>query len=291
MNPSRERSGTNPRSMNRHSFPWFLVVLLLAGWGVSAALVRGETPRIFLIGGSTMANFPQGHPKPGWGQQLPKFFNEPGMVRNHARSGRSSKSFIDQGLWDKVKAEMQAGDYLIVHFGTNDSKVTDPARFVEPRGQFRVNLERFVDETRAKGAFPILATSLARRVWDDQGVFVDDGSEYVVVTREVAAARHVPLLEMRLRSIELERSLGVEGSIRLHAYVEPGANSFYPKGLKDNTHYSEYGATRIAALAVEEFRRLELPFVRWLVSPARAAALTEAASGESRPRPPGVGVR
>lgn len=269
--------------MNRILFRSLVVSLVLFSWAVCAALVKAESPRIFLIGGSTMANFPEGHPKPGWGQQLPKFFKKPGVIQNHARSGRSSKSFIDQGLWDKVIEEMRAGDFLIVHFGTNDSKASDPARFVEPRGQFRTNLERFIQETRAKGAIPILATSLARRAWDDHGRLVDDGSEYVVVTREIAAAHDVPLLEMRLRSLELERSLGVEGSIRLHAYIEPGTNSFYPKGLKDNTHYSEYGATRIAALAVEEFRRLKLPFSQELVSPERAAEIVAGAVGKAEP--------
>lgn len=250
--------------------PGFLFLALLATFALAAGDPR--PPKVFLIGGSTMATFAPDFPKPGWGQSFPRFFADPSMVRNHASSGRSSKLFIDEGRWAKVLGEMEAGDYLIIHFGTNDSKKSDPTKFVEPRGGFRVNLERFVREARGKGAHPILATSLARRAWDEKGAFVDDGSEYVVVTREVAAALDVPLLEMRLRSMELEKSLGPEGSIRLHAYLEPGAHKDFPKGLKDNTHYSPYGSERIAALVAQELRRIGHPLARWLrETPATAS--------------------
>ena len=236
---------------------------LLVG-GLFAA--GGPAPRIFLIGGSTMADFPAGHPKPGWGQMLPQFFKDPTIIRNHARSGRSSKSFIDQGLWDKVAAEMQAGDYLIMCWGTNDSS-GDPARRTDPRTTFRANLLRFMAETRAKGATPILATQVAHRRWNEQGQWNETVSEYAQVNRELAASEQVPLMEMYELTTALERSHGVEGSIKLHAYVEPGTNDFFPEGLKDNTHYSAYGATRVAALAVQEFRRLNLPIVAWLADP------------------------
>lgn len=266
----------------RLRFLFCLSVCALLVGGLSAA---GEpAPRIFLIGGSTMADFPAGHPKPGWGQMLPQFFKDPAMIRNHARSGRSSKSFIDQGLWDKVMAEMGAGDYLIMCWGTNDSSA-DPARRTDPRTTFRANLQRFIAETRAKGATPILATQVAHRRWNDQGRWNETVSEYAQVNRELAASEQVPLLEMYELTTALEKSFGVEGSLRLHAHLKPGANEFYPEGLKDDTHYSPYGATRIAALAVQEFRRLNLPFCAWLKAPAEAPVVAMAAAGEDETRP------
>lgn len=231
---------------------------------VQGAAPEATPPRLFLIGGSTLATFPPERPVVGWGQMLPEFFREPGIVQNRAKSGRSSKSFIDQGLWAAVLAEMHAGDYLIICFGTNDSKVGDPARYTTPRGDFRTNLERFSRETRAKGATPLIATPVARRQWDEQGRFVEPPSEWVNVTREVAAAQRAPLLELRHRTVELEKSLGPEASKALHLYLPEGKFAAYPKGAKDDTHYCEHGARRVAALAAREIRRLGLPLAQWL---------------------------
>ncbi|MCX6955257.1 MAG: rhamnogalacturonan acetylesterase [Verrucomicrobia bacterium] len=228
-------------------------------------------PKVFLIGGSTMATFPATRPVVGWGQMLPTFFKNPAQVDNRAKSGRSSKSFIDQGLWTEVINDIRAGDFLIMCFGTNDS-ANDLLRRTDPRTDFRTNLERFVRETRAKGATPIIATSVARRVWDDKGQFVEPPSDYVVVTREVAEREKTPLMEMRGKTVELERSLGIEGSRGLHLYLEPGKSDWYPNGAKDDTHYCAAGALRVAELAVQEIRRLRLPIADWLIAPEAAAA-------------------
>lgn len=221
-------------------------------------------PRVFLIGGSTMASYPPERVLVGWGQVFPSCFKVATMVRNHGRSGRSSKNFIDQGLWAKVIDDIAQGDYLIIQFGTNDTKVDDPTRYTEPRGAYRANLERFIREARAKGAIPLLATSVVRRSWNETGRFEVAPSEWQDVTREVAAAMDVPLLDLRARTEELERTLGPEGSKALHLYLPAGKHDAYPKGAADNTHYCEFGAKQVAKLAAQEIRRLHLPLVRWL---------------------------
>ncbi len=221
-------------------------------------------PRVFLIGGSTMASYPPERVLVGWGQVFPAHFKDATMVQNHGRSGRSSKSFIDQGLWAKVIGEIAKGDYLIIQFGTNDTKVDDPSRYTEPRGSYRANLERFIREVRAKGAFPLLATSVVRRSWSEAGRFEVAPSEWQDVTREVAAAMDVPLLDLRARTEELECTLGPEGSKALHLYLPAGKYDAYPKGAADNTHYCEFGARQVARLAAQEIRRLQLPLARWL---------------------------
>ncbi len=246
-----------------HRFAFWLIALAVVTGSGAGADVGARGPKLFLIGGSTMATFPDARPVVGWGQKLPAFFKDPAQVDNRAKSGRSTKSFIDQGLWTQTVGDLRAGDFLIMCWGTNDS-ANDQARHTEPRGEFRANLERFIHETRAKGATPIVATSVARRVWDEQGKFVEPPSEYVVVTREVAAREKVPLMEMRGRTVELEKSLGVEGSMALHLYLPPGKFEGYPNGAQDNTHYNALGATRVAELAVREIRRLQLPLGDWL---------------------------
>jgi DNA sulfur modification protein DndE len=249
------------------------VFALAMGHGLTAR--EEEAPKLFLIGGSTMATFPEARPVVGWGQMLPQFFRNPAQVDNRARSGRSSKSFIDEGHWDKVIADLVAGDFLLIQFGGgNDAKKEDPKRLTEPRGSYRANLERFIREVRAKGATPLLATPVARREWDAQGNFVEPPSEWIVVTREVAKERNVPLLELRGRTVELEQRLGKEGSVALHLYLPAGKYDSYPNGATDDTHYCREGARQVAALAVQEIRRLSLPLVGWLAeTPAGGAAL------------------
>jgi lysophospholipase L1-like esterase len=239
-----------------------LALLGLACGAASAA--ESRLPKLFLIGGSTLATFPDTRPVVGWGQMLPRFFKDPAQVDNRGKSGRSTKSFIDQGLWEKVRTDLGPGDFLIIAFGGGNESKDDPQRRTDPHGSYRANLEHFIRETRAKGATPILATAVARREWDDQGRFVEPPSEYVVVTREVAAREQAPLMELRGATVALERSLGVEGSIALHLHLPAGAHPEHPQGVKDNTHYNAHGALEVARLAVREIRRLGLPLVDWL---------------------------
>jgi lysophospholipase L1-like esterase len=234
----------------------------------TASLSAAETaaPTLYLIGDSTMANKPTEPPNPehGWGQMLPQFFQKPSLVVNHAQNGRSTKSFIDEGRWQKVVDALRPGDYVIIQFGHNDEKREDPKRFAVADGAYRDNLIRFVRDTRAKGATPLLATPVARRRWDAQGRLVDTHGDYPAAVRAVAATERVPLLELNRLTSELEQGHGVEGSKRLHLWYPAGAFARAPDGYKDDTHYSAYGATRVAALAVQEMLRLELPLAQWL---------------------------
>jgi len=223
-------------------------------------------PRLHLIGDSTMADKPTDPPNPehGWGQMLPAFFRDPAMVVNHAVNGRSTKSFIDEGRWQQVLAELRPGDYVLIQFGHNDEKTGDPKRGTTPYGTYADNLRRFIRETRARGATPLLATPVARRKWDAQGRLVDTHGEFPDAMRRVALEEHVPLLELQKLTAEMEEQAGVEGSKKIHLWIKPGEYARLPDGRQDDTHYSEYGATRVAELAVQEMRRLGLPLAAWL---------------------------
>ena len=223
-------------------------------------------PRLHLIGDSTMADKPTDPPNPehGWGQMLPAFFRDPAMVVNHAVNGRSTKSFIDEDRWQQVLAELRPGDYVLIQFGHNDEKTGDPKRGTTPYGTYADNLRRFIRETRARGATPLLATPVARRKWDAQGRLVDTHGEFPDAMRRVALEEHVPLLELQKLTAEMEEQAGVEGSKKIHLWIKPGEYARLPGGRQDDTHYSEYGATRVAELAVQEMRRLGLPLAAWL---------------------------
>ena len=141
-----------------------LILLLAVLFLCSAFKADKPVITIFMIGDSTMANksLTGGNPERGWGHVLPGFFSEDIQVDNHAMNGRSSKSFINEGRWDKVLSLIKKGDYVFIQFGHNDEKLS-AERHTDPGTTFDANLREFVNETRAKGGIPVLFNSIVRR--------------------------------------------------------------------------------------------------------------------------------
>lgn len=231
----------------------FLIFLLLIPLG---AFVQKDEITLFLVSDSTVANKPfgDGNPEKGWGQVLPLYFNEGVQVDNHAVNGRSTKSFIDEGRWDKVLSLMKPGDYVLIEFGHNDEKIKDPSRYTDPDTAYRANLKKYIADTRAKGGIPILATPIVRRRFDENGQFFETHGRYPEVVREVAKEENVPLFDMQKKTKELLISYGEERSEKLFLHLKPGEYPSLPEGRDDDTHLSPYGAFRVADLVAEEIK-------------------------------------
>lgn len=249
----------------------FTIVLL-------TAMTNDRPVRIFMVGDSTMANKDTtgGKQERGWGMVLNEFFTDDVVIYNHAVNGRSTKSFIDEGRWEKVLDLLQPGDYVIIQFGHNDEKKNDAKRYTTVGGTFDENLRQYVNQAREKGAIPILLNSVARRnftipdgkVIDDEGLrdkafdgkkvavegdqLQDTHGDYREVPRKVAKELNVPFVDANKVTSDLEQGLGVEGSKKLHMIYEPGECKAYPKGRQDNTHYNQIGARIVAGLLAIE---------------------------------------
>lgn len=240
---------------------------------------------IFMIGDSTMANKPvkDGNPERGWGQMLPGFLTDDIAVDNHAKNGRSSKSFIDEGLWAAVLDKIRPGDYVFIQFGHNDEKPKED-RHTDPGTTFDANLERFVLETRDKGGIPVLFNSIVRRNFGDGNAsaiaaavnqddafyadpnavtangptanepaarLIDTHGAYLESPRNVAKRLNVPFVDMNSITKELVESLGPEKSKSLFVWVEPNTIPAIPKGRQDNTHLNICGARTITSLTID----------------------------------------
>jgi lysophospholipase L1-like esterase len=239
-----------------------ILCLLLALAGSAAAK---EPVVVYLAGDSTMATkLPEKRPETGWGEMLPKFFRE-GEVRieNHAKNGRSTRTFIEQGLWQGLADKLKKGDYVFIQFGHNDSSKEKPDRYTPPE-DYRRNLVRFVKEARAKQAIPVLLTPVMRRRFDSAGAFQDVHGVYPGIVREVAAELKVPLIDMHRKSEKVLVGYGPEPSRQLFLQLKPGENPNYPNGVEDNTHFNPRGAEEMAALAVEGIRELKLGLAKRL---------------------------
>ena len=232
---------------------------------------------VFIIGDSTAAkkDLSTGSPERGWGMALQCFFDEAFIrVDNHAVNGRSSKSFIDEGRWQKVLDRLQPGDYVIIQFGHNDEK-PKADRHTDPGSTFDYNLAKFVRETRERGGIPVLMNPVVRRNFakkparndDDEALrsttfrdapklaegdsLIDTHGLYRIAPRDVAQRMHCLFVDANQITHDLEQSLGAEGSKRLHMWYKPGEHPALPDGRQDNTHYNIYGAHQVARLLAE----------------------------------------
>jgi lysophospholipase L1-like esterase len=240
----------------------FILVTMIA-LSLSAAKKR---PTIHLIGDSTMADKPlDDNPERGWGQLLPLFFTQEIGIVNYAKNGRSTKSFIQQGLWAEVKKELSPGDYVFIQFGHNDAKKSDTARYAEAHTDYRDNLIQFITETQEKAATPVLITPVNRRKFDHETYeFIDQHGDYPKVVRELAAEYELPLIDLHRTSMNYFTYLGKERSEKLFLRAPAGVHKFYPDGKADNTHFNRRGAIEIAKLVIEEMRAIGLPPVKYL---------------------------
>lgn len=230
------------------------------------SLLFAQKPTLFLVGDSTMANKenPTKNPEHGWGQLLPNLVNSNLEIQNHATNGRSSKSFRTEGRWDKVIKQVKKGDFVIIQFGHNDQKIEDSVRYTNPTTQYRANLERYVNEARAKGAIPILMTSIVRRNFNEKGVLVDTHGLYPLIVRNVAKDLQVPFVDMQYLTEKLELKYGPENSKKLHLHFSPNEVEYYPKGKNDDTHLSKLGAEEVSKLAWKELIKLNIGFEKFV---------------------------
>jgi lysophospholipase L1-like esterase len=153
-------------------------------------IMEGGPAKIVLVGDSTVAT------GGGWGPGFCADFTAQIDCIDDALNGRTTKSFIDQGAWQK--ALDRHGDYYLIQFGHNDQK---PAANL-PVPAFEVYLQRYIDDVRAIGAVPVLVTSLSRRTFKD-GKVVEDLTDYVNATREVGARNYITVIELNALSTAL----------------------------------------------------------------------------------------
>ena len=211
----------------------------------SIAYERADAKKIkvFTIGDSTMAN-KSSNTERGWGMLFPWFVDEGKVtVSNYAADGRSTKSFIDEGRWTTVVNQLAEGDYVLIQFGHNDEK-TDASLHTDPQTTYKENLTKFINEARAKGANPVLLTSIVRRIFGSDANIYDEHTEYAEAVRELATELSVPLIDMNLYSRYYENIAGIEGSRALHEY--------FPGTEIDNTHLCQLGAYITARCVAEQ---------------------------------------
>jgi len=212
-------------------------ILPLFGLAVSAA---AATPgvKIALIGDSTVCEYPVDKPERGWGHFLGEYFNDSVKIVNLAASGRSTKTFLTEGLWAKTLAEKP--QWVFIQFGHNDSHDKSKPEATDAATDYRDNLRRYVKEARDIGASVVFVTPMQRRNFKPDGTLDDTLAPYSDAMKAVGEELHVPVIDLHQMSGELYLKLGQPACLDLAN--KPG----------DNTHFNEKGARAMAALVMSE---------------------------------------
>jgi lysophospholipase L1-like esterase len=244
---------------------------LLAGSIAGTVQAADAVPTLFVAGDSTAAKYTGENPQQGWAEYLGAYFDAQKLrVSNAARGGRSSRTFVTEGHWDKLLAEVRAGDFVIIQFGHNDSGgineeppgSTRPLRArgtikgIGPESQeidnvvtgkhetvytFGWYLRKMIADTRAKGATPILLSLTATNVWRDGRIGCPPG--YRAWTWQTAVNEKVAFVDLLRINAERYQGAGVE---RVAAWFG-----------KDAVHTNASGAEANAADVVAGLRSLE----------------------------------
>ena len=210
--------------------------------------------KIVLVGDSTVTD------DAGWGAGFKTLLGADVNCVNLAKGGRSSKSYRNEGWWDKAMAEK--GDYVLIQFGHNDQPGKGPERETDAETEFRANMKRYVEEVRAAGGKPVLITSLTRRNFNPDGKIRRSLDAYVKVTKEVAAETKTRLIDLHDRSVALCEALGPQ---KCAAFDPPPQKD----GRPDVTHLNAEGSRAFGALVAEDLTRFAPELAPHIKAPAK----------------------
>jgi pectinesterase len=226
----------------RMSVTWITALTVIFTSGLLFSLDAQSNPpmiRVVLVGDSTVAE------QSGWGPGFRRLAKDGVEVVNLAANGRSSKSFIDEGIWSK--AIEARGRYYLIQFGHNDEPGKGPERETDPKTTYRAFMARYVDESRAIGATPILVTSLVRRIYNADGTIKTTQTAYVEAVRALAVEKHVALVDLHAISLADAENAGDD----VWADLSPRDD----KGEVDRTHLNAKGSDVVGRMVADALRQ------------------------------------
>ncbi|MBQ3340263.1 MAG: DUF4091 domain-containing protein [Kiritimatiellae bacterium] len=211
--------------------------------------------RILIAGDSLLEQRAEGSPYGSWGQNLAPFLADGVEIVNHAKSGASTKSFIDSGRWDRLMRRVGRGDAVIVQFGHNDVS-KDPGLHTDI-ATFGKNFERFADGVRSRGATAVFVSPTSCYTYNMDGRFAQKPyiAERARVMKEAAEAKGAWFVDM---SEMTERELAEKGAADTRCYY-----LMDKKPKADSMHTSPEGAKRFARLFAERAAAADSPLAKF----------------------------
>ncbi|MDT3401380.1 rhamnogalacturonan acetylesterase [Mucilaginibacter terrae] len=240
------------------------------------AFKKPDKVKVYLIGDSTVCLYPvRQFPVCGWGMPFADYFDSRVAIDNRAKGGRSTRTFIAENRWQPIADSLKAGDYVIIQFGHNDeAKEPQYANRYTPVPDYKLNLFKFITETRAKGASPILVTPVSRHNFDQAGNARETHTEYTKAVFEVGTQTQTPVIDLDKQSRECYQKLGPLSSKLLFMELDSAEHPNYPHGRHDNTHFNEYGARLMAEIVLNDIKAKRLNLSNYIVKAKEEGAAT-----------------
>jgi lysophospholipase L1-like esterase len=214
--------------------------------------------RIALIGDSTQTEIA------GYGRGFCANLTDRVTCINDAKGGASTKTYRQDGLWDKALADKP--DYMLIQFGHNDEESTEHLpRETNLQTEYPVNLKRFVEEARAHGITPVLVTPLSRRYYGADGKIHSDLIPHAEAMKKVAAEEHTPLIDLHALSIAYLNTLTEAQGQALGLTKKDAQGNLVP----DKTHLNYEGSYVFGRIVAVEMTKA-VPALAAYLKPAPA---------------------
>lgn len=212
--------------------------------------VDTNKPVIYIAGDSTVQSYRASYaPQQGWGYYLQNYFKDNVTVSNNAIAGRSSKSFYDQGRYQTIVDNLKAGDFVMIQFAINDSASNNAERYAPvcgnvdspAAGSYEWYLTEFIKSAQAKGATPVLVTTVIGMKAYSGGKFVNSYGNYCDACKKLALKYKIPCIDLNSLMVSHYNSVGYDTAKSYHLM---GA----VEGSTDGTHFCEKGADIVAGI-------------------------------------------
>lgn len=230
-----------------------IITMMLICMGLTCASASADRFKVFIAGDSTASiKDPKDYPETGWGVPFATFFSDSVEVHNFAKNGRSTRTFIEEGLWAKITSMAKPGDVVFIQFGHNDESENKVDRYTTPE-QYQANLKRMVADIKAIGAEPILMSSVIRRKFDKSGK-LKPSHPYARFVEPLAESEGVGFIDMEKITHQYFEGLGDELSALRFMHIQADLHPNYPNGVRDDTHFNALGAREVAQLLLSELK-------------------------------------
>jgi lysophospholipase L1-like esterase len=207
--------------------------------------------KIVVLGDSTVQTYAEGSVLAGWGQVIQNYFNKDVGVRNHAISGRSTKTFIEQGRL--TTALQDKATFALIQFGHNDSHGKAKPESTDAKTDFKDYLREYIKKFNKAGTTVIFVTPMCRMTFRADGTLKDNLKPYADAMQEVAEEQQCLLIDLHSASKKLFTELG-----------EAGCKKLQTGRKKDRTHFSPKGADAMAKLIIKELAKTNSPLAEYI---------------------------
>ena len=242
---------------------------------VTGATRKKGCPVLFTIGDSTVRNEDKGDGMWGWGSVIAEFMDTTRIsVENHAMAGRSARTYLDEGRWDKVYNALQPGDFVLIQFGHNDAGdinigkaraelpgVGDESKvfLMEATGKYKViytfgwYLRKFIMDVKEKGAYPIVLSHTPRNKWDN-GQIERNTNSFGAWTRQAAEEAGAWFIDLNKITADKLQDMGFNEGLRV-------VGEYFKR---DHTHTSLKGARLNAQSIVDGVKQTDCPLKNYI---------------------------